>query len=321
MKSNGLDERNEVFPEAGERSRLTYKNGGKYQMRLSAKSALKKILLQTVWQAAKRLPSSERLVLVEKLFRDLSACPATRENPHVFKTIVHAFFETKLSLLGGDGPFHMGYSQCGEDLIVSYIFRSRGLKQPTYLDIGAHDPLLFSNTALFYAMGSCGVNVEANPNLIEAFRLKRPRDKNICCAVTEKTGPCTLVVPDEGETLASVATLESESREWPQGRRVAVPGRCLWEILDEYCAGSFPDFLSLDVEGMDFQILQQIPFECTKPKVICVETISYSTTGHGAKDENIARFLTNNGYLVYADTNVNTIFVLRDFWQIDEAIC
>ena len=284
-------------------------------MKLSAKPALKKILRQSVWQAAKRLPSSERLALAEKLIRKLSGCPAVKGNPHAFETIEYAFFQAKASLLGDSGPLHMSYSQSGEDLIVSYIFRNRGLKKPTYLDIGAHDPLLFSNTALFYAMGSCGVNVEANPKLIDGFRLKRPRDTNIWCAVTEKTGPCTLVVPDEDVTLASVATLASEPREAPKGRRVSVPGRCLRDILDEYCAGSFPDFLSLDVEGMDFQILKQIPFERTKPKVICVETVSYSTSGHGRKDDSIASFLEEAGYFNYADTNINTVFVLDSFWK------
>jgi FkbM family methyltransferase len=284
-------------------------------MRLSAKSALKRRLRPLVWLAARRLPSSEKLALVEKLISDLSDCPAVRENPHVFETIGHASFQAKASLLGDNGPLHMSYSQSGEDIVASYVFRNRGIRQPSYLDIGAHDPFLFSNTALFYAMGSSGVNVEANPDLIDAFRLKRPRDKNICCAVTEKTGPCTLVVPDEGETLASVAAPASEPSQVPQGRRISVPGRCLREILDEYCAGSFPDFLSLDVEGMDFEILKQIPFERTKPKVICVETVSYSASGNGRKDDSIAGFLEAAGYFNYADTNINTIFVLSEFWK------
>ena len=41
------------------------------------------------------------------------------------------------------------YSQCGEDLLVDYIFKLRGIERPSYLDIGAHDPYYLSNTALF----------------------------------------------------------------------------------------------------------------------------------------------------------------------------
>ena len=45
------------------------------------------------------------------------------------------------------------YSQCGEDLLVDYIFKLRGITQPTYLDIGANHPYFISNTAKFYQQG------------------------------------------------------------------------------------------------------------------------------------------------------------------------
>ena len=41
------------------------------------------------------------------------------------------------------------YSQCGEDLIVKFIFDILNIKNPSYIDIGAHHPNYISNTALF----------------------------------------------------------------------------------------------------------------------------------------------------------------------------
>lgn len=41
------------------------------------------------------------------------------------------------------------YSQCGEDRILAFIFRSLGIDKPSYLDIGAHHPYMLNNTMYF----------------------------------------------------------------------------------------------------------------------------------------------------------------------------
>jgi len=61
------------------------------------------------------------------------------------------------------------YSQMGEDIIMQYILRAIGMKSWTWLDIGAYDPDVLSNTALWYKNGMRGINVEANPKLILNF--------------------------------------------------------------------------------------------------------------------------------------------------------
>jgi FkbM family methyltransferase len=223
-------------------------------------------------------------------------------------------FKSFSKVLKDSGPIHFSTSQSGEDIIVSYIFMNRGISMPTYLDIGAHDPILFSNTALLYAMGSRGINVEPNPKAHAVFNAMRPDDINLTCAVSDKEGEAILYIPMEGETLASI-NIELGAYVGP--REVTVPTITLSTILDKYANGKFPDFLSLDVEGFDYQILQQIPFERTKPKVICTETISYSTSGNGVKDTRIFDLLLSKGYMVYADTNINTIFVDKDLWVIN----
>jgi hypothetical protein len=72
------------------------------------------------------------------------------------------------------------------------------------------------------------------------------------------------------------------------------------------------DFISLDVEGLDLDILRSIDFNTFKPKVICVETLQYSLNQLEQKNEEIISFLLENNYLIYADTHVNTIFLLND---------
>lgn len=57
------------------------------------------------------------------------------------------------------------YSQCGEDKIVDLLFKKLSITNPSWLDIGAGDPSVLSNTAMFYEMGLRGVNIEPNPVL------------------------------------------------------------------------------------------------------------------------------------------------------------
>ena len=63
--------------------------------------------------------------------------------------------------------------------------------------------------------------------------------------------------------------------------------------------------MSLDAEGLDYEILQMIEYDKNYPKVICVETVSYTS---GRKETEIINFLQSKGYNIYADTHINTIF-------------
>jgi len=65
------------------------------------------------------------------------------------------------------------YSQCGEDLIVNYVFGALNIKKPSYIDVGAYHPQHLSNTALLYERGSRGVNIEPDPKLFRYFLRRR----------------------------------------------------------------------------------------------------------------------------------------------------
>ena len=74
--------------------------------------------------------------------------------------------------------------------------------------------------------------------------------------------------------------------------------------------------MSLDVEGMDYQILQSIDFDKYWPKIICVEAAEYSPVGSGARREELINFLVGKDYYEYANTNLNAIMVKKEFWFI-----
>ena len=82
----------------------------------------------------------------------------------------------------------ISFSQSGEDLLIKFIFDSLGIKNPSYLDIGAHHPFKLSNTALFYMNGSRGINIEPDPDLFAEFIKFRRKDINLNVGITEHEG-------------------------------------------------------------------------------------------------------------------------------------
>jgi FkbM family methyltransferase len=208
------------------------------------------------------------------------------------------------------------YSQCGEDLIVRYIFDALAIDRPSYIDIGAHDPEYFSNTALFYKHGSKGINIEPDPKLFKKFLKKRKKDINLNIGISNSESEADFYLMSS-PTLNTFSKAEADayvSHGYSILSIEKVKSYTLNQIISKYCGGQFPDFLSLDVEGLDFSILNSINYEVSIPIVICVETISFSETGQGRKNQQIIDFLVAKGYMIYADTYINTIFVKKDKW-------
>ena len=214
--------------------------------------------------------------------------------------------------------YRKSYSQCGEDILINYIFSLRGIKNPSYLDIGANDPFFLSNTAMLYSKGSRGINVEANPTLLDKFKRLRNRDVNVNVGISDKAEELEFYIMSDN-TLSTFMKAEYEAMLKQNGRLMEIKKIQLItvaELVDKYSSGVFPDLLTIDVEGMDFKILQSIDFSKTRPKVICVEAAEYSPIGAGTRRTELIEFLESKGYYEYANTNLNAIMVDRNFWFI-----
>jgi hypothetical protein len=97
-------------------------------------------------------------------------------------------------------------------------------------------------------------------------------------------------------------------------RTIQVEIKAVNQVLVEYFKVP-PDFVSLDVEGMDLSIVKSFDFERFRPKVFCVETLTYTEDGTEKKISEIPNVLQQNGYFIYADTYINTIAVDKEAWS------
>jgi FkbM family methyltransferase len=225
------------------------------------------------------------------------------------------------SLLGkkkNNEPYKKSYAQCGEDLIVRFIFDTIGITRPSYMDIGAHHPFYLNNTALLYSLGSRGVNIEPDPVLFAEFTSARPDDINLNVGISDKDGELDFFV-------MNVPTLNTFSKKEAEGykdegeyfiKRVQkTPVLTIDTVLKKLEGRRFPDFLTIDAEGIDELVLKSIDYTTNYPLIICTETISFSNTGRGIKNVDLIEFIKSKGYFLYADTYINSIFLREDKWK------
>jgi len=212
-------------------------------------------------------------------------------------------------------PWHRSsYSQRGEDLIVQDILNMLGISKPTYLDVGANDPIIYSNTYLFYANGSYGVCVEPNPKLAQKIATKRPKDicLNVGVTVGESSTDSFFLFDNNSLSTFSLeqANFLQQNTQFKLVDEVIVNVVNINFIIQKYFFNSKLNFLSLDCEGLDFQIIENLNLELACPEVICVETVSCSGEKIAVnKRLNLIKLMQEREYVAFADTFINTIFI------------
>lgn len=202
------------------------------------------------------------------------------------------------------------YSQEGEDLIIKRYFE--GIKkQLFYVDVGAHHPLRFSNTAIFYETGSKGINIEANQPLLDLFKIQRPQDVNIHCGVGKNTQIVKFYEFEEPalSTFSEEIYKERVGKGLPLKQEIAVEIRTLASILDQYADNQEIDFLNIDVEGWDFDVLESNNWNKFRPKLILIELRDFNLS---EGKHPVSSFLESKGYSLFAKTYKTVFFERKD---------
>ncbi len=201
----------------------------------------------------------------------------------------------------------LSYSQEGEDMILERFFE--GKEKGFFVDIGAHHPLRFSNTFHFYKKGWRGINIDATPGSMDAFKNVRPEDTNIEVGISVNEGFLTYHLFNEPalNTFSEERVKHLlEATPYKLVEKVKVQTKTLSQILDEYASTvSQIDFLTIDVEGLDFEILQTNNWKKYSPTFILIEDLNGSL--ENISSSKLYTYLHPFGYEVVAKTH-NTLF-------------
>jgi len=205
--------------------------------------------------------------------------------------------------------FFFNSSQFGEDRKIIKLFKEKG----TYLDLGCFHPTRYNNTYLMYKSGWSGVNIDLNPTSIELFKVARPKDLNLCAAVSDKKTTKNLYFHHDLSSLNTLSkshtVLFKEIFELKNLKKKRVKTQTLNELLRENSINKI-DFFNIDIEGHELEVLKTIDFNYFKIKVICIEIISHAKNINIIK-EKILKFLKKKKYRLKFKFGINHVFVRK----------
>jgi FkbM family methyltransferase len=203
----------------------------------------------------------------------------------------------------------ISYSQEGEDLVINRFLGQK--KKGFYIDIGAHHPKRFSNTYMFYRLGWRGINIDAMPGSMQLFEEQRPKDINLELGVSKQQGELLYYMFNEPalNTFSESEAIKKDGlRNYKIIEKRPVTTYPLVEILDKHISREqVIDFMSIDVEGLELDVVVSNDWEKYRPQFILVEDLKkYALSDLPHKSELYKEFMTND-YEFVAKT-FNTLF-------------
>ena len=203
------------------------------------------------------------------------------------------------------------YSEDGEDAVLRAFYEGRPDYRGFYVDIGAYHPVHLSNTHWFYQHGWRGINIDATPDSMKAFRRARRRDVNLETGVSDSHGQLEFLFYGETSTLNRFGNAVSDlpAHEKP-GRTINVRTQPLNDLLRTHLPeGQHIDFISMDVEGFEMTILQSLDFNVYAPDFFLVEELDYVNKDFMSYHASpVYILLRQHGYGVVAKTKRTVIF-------------
>jgi FkbM family methyltransferase len=154
----------------------------------------------------------------------------------------------------------ISYAQNQEDVILARAFLDKS--DGFYIDIGACFPEEGSVTKYFYDLGWYGINVEPDAQAFKMLAKERSRDINLNVAVTDVGSELRLY------RAGSIGETSALAREGASS--FIVPALSLRDLCKQNVTREI-DFIKIDVEGFEFQVIQSGDWQQYRPKIVIIE--------------------------------------------------
>ncbi len=190
------------------------------------------------------------------------------------------------------------FSQEGEDKFLLEYFKDR--VNGFYIDVGAFHPYRINNTYLLYKKGFKGINIDISATSIDFFDLARPDDVNLNVGASDKFEEKIFFSKKNlsFHNTLSKSLAESHIQTEPFKKKYSISCKTLDEIIEKTkFSNEIIDFLNIDAEGYDYQVLLGLNLKKYNPEVICIEISPLiDKKNDHYKDTKIYEHLLKHGY-------------------------
>ncbi len=203
-------------------------------------------------------------------------------------------------------PHQQYYSSDAEDLILIHLLEKLQISDPHYMDIGVCHPVISNNTYLLYEKGlgkGHGILVEPNPVMAGLAKEYRPDNKILNVGVTSgKNGTLQYC---SGKYPGLNRFLREGDTPTPGSDVLKLPVLNINQILEENGCENL-DVLDIDIEGMDYEVLNSIDFNRYRISIICAEYKNRYGTG------DMDCMMAEKGYIHWMSTRENHIYLRKE---------
>jgi len=208
------------------------------------------------------------------------------------------------------------YSQWGEDQIIKDFFKDK--KKGFYIDIGCFHPIMYSNTCWLFNNGWNGINIDLNQTSIDLFNIIRSSDYNFCAGISNNIEEKDLFIDHDFSPVNTIqkSFYDSASKNiaFKNLIKKKIVTKQFSDIIKKVTNLPKINFLNIDCEGSDYDVLSSIDLNKYIPELICIETheVNMDTREINNKQthqyNNITELLKKNHYKIFKRCGPSTIF-------------
>ena len=222
-----------------------------------------------------------------------------------FKLLYYLFYRPKIFF-----P-KKSYSLFQEDLFIKEYFKKK--TKGFFIDVGSYHPLDGNNTHLLYKNGWQGINFDINSYSIKLFEFLRKRDINIHSGISKKKSKLTMFYRKEINMLNTLDEKIAKIHFKNGYNKKDIQVNTLNFFISKHLKKLKKiDFINIDVEGAELDVLKSLNFKHYQPQLICIEIHNikkmYDTNYEYLKTNSIYNYLVNRKYRIIWQNKYSFIF-------------
>jgi len=224
------------------------------------------------------------------------------KNKILNNSLIYYFYKLLKIFRNKKPSFH--YGEFAEDVFIDRIFRK--VKKGIYVDVGCYHPFKGSLTFRLFNRGWNGINIDISKTSIDLFKISRNKDTNLNLAITDYDGD---VFYYENSPINQQNSIIKSN---DQQLKIRINCNKLTTVLIENKINNF-DYLNIDVEGAELNVIRGLNFDKFSPKLISVENNNLSIKDY--MESEVFKILTNNNYVFINKIGVTNFFIKKDLFD------